>query len=73
VNVGGSVSRIQDRINVALDPASVEDVLLQRKQLQTNYSYFTHVGLNYTFGSIFNNVVNPRIGGSSGGGMIIIG
>jgi hypothetical protein len=29
-------------------------------------------GLNYTFGSIFTNVVNPRFGTISGGGMSII-
>ena len=70
INMGGSFSRIQDRISVPLESATVEDVLLRRKQLQTDYSFFTHFGLSYTFGSIFNNVVNPRLGGSSGG-MII--
>jgi hypothetical protein len=26
------------------------------------------VGFNYSFGSIFNNIVNPRFGGGGGGG-----
>jgi len=33
--------------------------------------YFTRFGLTYTFGSIYNNVVNPRFGsmrGRGGGG-----
>jgi hypothetical protein len=72
INMGGDISRIQDRISVPLEDATVEDVLLRRKQLQTDYTYFLHFGVNYTFGSIFNNIVNPRIG-SGGGGMIIIG
>jgi len=72
VNLGGSVSRIQDRISVPLESATVEDVLLRRKQLQTDYNYFLSFGVNYTFGSIFNNIVNPRIGGGGGGGMIIM-
>ncbi|MFO8174198.1 MAG: hypothetical protein R6T96_07935 [Longimicrobiales bacterium] len=69
-SVHGSVERIQDRISVPLRSASVEDILLQRRQLQTDYSYYTYFSLNYTFGSVFNNVVNPRFGGGSGG-MII--
>lgn len=72
VNVGGSVSRIQDLISVPAGEASPEDVLLRRKQLQTDYSYFTVLGLSYTFGSIFNNVVNPRIRETGGGGMVIM-
>jgi hypothetical protein len=37
-----------------------EEVLLRLQQLATGYSYFMHFGVNYRFGSIFNNVVNPR-------------
>lgn len=66
-SIHGSVERIQDRISVPLATASVEDVLLRRRQLQTDYSYYTFLSFNYTFGSVFNNVVNPRFGGGSGG------
>jgi hypothetical protein len=38
--------------------------------LQTGFRYFGSFGLTYTFGSPFNNVVNPRFGGGGGGGMI---
>lgn len=72
LNVGGSVSRIHDRLSVPARTASVEDVLLRRKQLQTDYQFFTHFGLNYTFGSIYNNVVNPRIGRAGGGRQIVM-
>jgi hypothetical protein len=41
----------------------------RRQQLATRYSYFTSFGLTYTFGSIYNNVVNPRFGNNGGGGM----
>jgi hypothetical protein len=43
-------------------------VLLRQKQLETNYSYYAFMSLNCTFGSILNNVVNPRFGGGGGGG-----
>jgi hypothetical protein len=46
-------------------------VLTQQRALQTSYQYNAFVGLSYTFGSIFNSVVNPRLdnlGGGGGGG-----
>jgi hypothetical protein len=36
------------------------DVLLRRRALLTGYEYNAFFGFRYTFGSIFNNVVNPR-------------
>jgi hypothetical protein len=48
-----------------------EDVLLQLRQLRTSYEYWGGFGLSYTFGSVYNNVVNPRFGGG-GGNMIIM-
>ena len=67
----GNFQRVQDRISVPLESATIEDVLLRRKQLQTDYSFYTYFSLSYTFGSIFHNVVNPRLGGG-GGGMVIM-
>jgi hypothetical protein len=52
---------IHDQVSLRKGDASVEDVLLQRHELSTNYSFETSFGLTYTFGSIYNNVVNPRI------------
>lgn len=40
--------------------ASLEDILLERTRLATSYRGSANVGLSYTFGSIFTNVVNPR-------------
>jgi len=47
--------------------ATPQEVLLRRRQLATSYSYQGFVGLRYTFGSKFANVVNPRFGGGGGG------
>jgi hypothetical protein len=52
--------------------ASTQEVLLRRKELATQYRYFTFFGFTYTFGSIYNNVVNPRFGNNGGGGMTIM-
>ena len=39
---------------------SDEEILLQLQDLATDSRYSFSFGLSYTFGSIFNNVVNPR-------------
>jgi hypothetical protein len=59
-NIYGSISLIHDQISLPRGGASLDDVLLNRKALETTYSYYTSIGLTYTFGSIYNNVVNPR-------------
>ncbi|MDZ7341730.1 MAG: hypothetical protein ONB27_10280 [candidate division KSB1 bacterium] len=50
--------------------ATLEEVLLRQRQLETSYNYWTSIGLSYTFGSIYNNIVNPRFGGSGSGRII---
>ncbi len=72
INLGGSFSFIHNQISLVKGGASSEEILLRRKELETNYNYFIHFGFSYTFGSIYNNVVNPRFGGGGGGSVIII-
>lgn len=67
INSFGSVSLLHDQLYLPRTGVTEEEVLLRRRQLETSYRYFAGFGLSYTFGSIFNNVVNPRFGGSSGG------
>jgi hypothetical protein len=62
VSFNGSYSRIHDQISLPLTAASEEEILLGRKMLATSFSYGLSVGVNYTFGSIYTNVVNPRFG-----------
>ena len=61
-NVGGYYELIHDQLSLVKGGASSDEILLRRKELETSYSFFTHFGLTYTFGSIYNNVVNPRFG-----------
>jgi len=68
----GSGARIRDQLSLPKGEASLQDVLLRLTQLETSYSYFFSVGLSFTFGSIFTNVVNPRFGSSGSGGISII-
>lgn len=60
LNFGGGYSRIHDQLNLKRGEQESQEVLLQLRQLRTGYSYYGNVGLSYTFGSIFQNVVNPR-------------
>jgi hypothetical protein len=61
LNVGGSYQRINDQLGLPRRDASIEDILLQRRRLATAYRGAANVGLSYTFGSLFSNVVNPRL------------
>ena len=60
--VWGGYSQIYDQLSLPKRGATYEEILLRRKELATNYSYHLSVGLSYTFGSIYSNVVNPRFG-----------
>ena len=59
-------SRVRDQLYLAKGGATEQEVLVRQRQLATSYSYFAGFGLSYTFGSIFNNIVNPRFDGPSG-------
>lgn len=68
-NLRGSVAKINDQINLSGEGATDQESLLDLKEQATSYRINGGVGFTYTFGSIFNNVVNPRFGnGRSGGG-----
>jgi len=62
LNLYGYLQLIHDQIGLPKAGATPEEILTQQKQLATQYSYYGSAGLTYTFGSIYNNVVNPRFG-----------
>ncbi|MBC8088796.1 MAG: hypothetical protein H7Z40_16140, partial [Phycisphaerae bacterium] len=62
LNFRGSASRVRDQIYIAAAAQSERDILTQRQQLQTNFRYNMNVGMGYTFGSIYNTIVNQRFG-----------
>jgi len=66
LNVFGSFARIKDQFGLPAEGLSDEEILLQRRALETDYRYSTNFSLSYRFGSKFANVVNPRMGGGSG-------
>lgn len=51
---------IHDQLYLPKGDASLEDVLLKRRKQATTYEVRGEVGLRFTFGSIYNNVINER-------------
>ncbi len=62
VNFRTSASIIHDQINLRLEGATTDEILTQQYALKSGYKYSFSVGLTYSFGSIYNNVVNTRFG-----------
>lgn len=58
----GSYEEIRDQLNLPIGDYTIDEVLLTRKELQTDYEYSISVGIRFTFGSVYSNVVNPRFG-----------
>lgn len=58
----GQAFMTHDLLSPAKGATSYEDILLRRKQLNSQYSYYFAFGLRYSFGSIYSNIVNPRFG-----------
>ncbi|MCC7055052.1 MAG: hypothetical protein IT355_17395 [Gemmatimonadaceae bacterium] len=61
LNLGGGASLIRDQIFLAAEGQTPEQILTQQRALASNYNVFVFTGLSYSFGSIYNNVVNPRL------------
>jgi hypothetical protein len=62
LGVHGGFSAIHDQLSLPKKGASLQEILLRRKELATDFSYWGSIGFSYTFGSIYSNVVNPRFG-----------
>jgi hypothetical protein len=60
VFAGVFYSITKDRINIPKGDLSVEEILLQNKLRDSNFSLYMFFGFNYRFGSASNNVVNTR-------------
>ncbi len=60
LNLHGSYARVRDQLALPATGATPEEILTEQRALASSYNYFASVGLTYSFGSIFNPVVNPR-------------
>jgi len=62
LSVNAGLTYTNNQINLAKGELSEAERLLRLKQQATNFYLNGGVSLSYTFGSIYNNVVNPRFG-----------
>lgn len=56
----GNASLINDQLSLPQGNATTEEILTRQQELATKYSYYSRIGISYTFGSMYNNVVNTR-------------
>jgi hypothetical protein len=62
IDISGSASRVNDQLSLPKAGVSDFDILTRRRMTETKFSYYGYFGFTYTFGSIYNNAVNPRFG-----------
>jgi len=63
LDIRGNVARIKDQLYIPREDLTDEEILLELRELGTDFEYELDVGFSYSFGSPFNNVVNPRLRG----------
>lgn len=62
LDLSGYVALIHDQLSLPKRDLTPEEILLQIKQLDSQYYYNFSIGLEYSFGSLYSNIVNPRFG-----------
>jgi hypothetical protein len=62
IRIWGSAARINDQLSLVKGEATEAEILLRLQELQTSFNVEGEIGITYTFGSIYNNIVNPRFG-----------
>ncbi|MCK7537698.1 MAG: hypothetical protein MZV63_45470 [Marinilabiliales bacterium] len=67
LSVNGGGGYINDQLALRNEGLTEAERLLRLKEQATSYNLQGGISLTYTFGSIYNNVVNPRFGNGGGG------
>lgn len=60
LNIGAYGQKVNDQLFLPRGDATDEEVLTRQRALATAYRYGVGIGLSFTFGSIYNTIVNPR-------------
>ncbi|MFM8909355.1 MAG: hypothetical protein ACKOH8_02045 [Gemmatimonadota bacterium] len=61
IELRGEAAKVNDQLFLARGSASDDEVLTRQRALATAYRLNGGVGLSFTFGSIYNSIVNPRL------------
>jgi len=65
IRLNGGIAHINDQLNLKKGGISEAERLLRLRELATKYRIEGGIELTYTFGSIYNNIVNPRFNSSN--------
>jgi hypothetical protein len=65
LNLFGNYTVLHDQLYLPKGNLTREEVLLRQGQAATTYTAFLYLGISYTFGSVLNNIVNPRFSSPS--------
>ncbi len=60
LRIGAFGQKVNDQLYLPRGDATDEEVLTRQRALATAYRYGANIGLSFTFGSIYNTIVNPR-------------
>ncbi|MDR9365111.1 MAG: hypothetical protein RI575_07220 [Balneolaceae bacterium] len=60
LRISSGLEMIQDQLTLRAGDTSIEDILLRRRELATDFEFSGSVAVTYTFGSDFANIVNTR-------------
>jgi hypothetical protein len=61
-DISGTASLVHDQLGLKKEGyMTPEQVILRQNQMETSYEYYTSIGISYSFGSKYNNIVNPRM------------
>ncbi len=61
LELSASAAKVQDQLYLPRGDVSDDEVLTRQRALATAFRLRGSVGLSFTFGSIFNTIVNPRL------------
>ena len=61
LEIRGDAAKVHDQLYLPRGEASDDEVLTRQRSLATAFRYGGAVGLSFTFGSIYNTIVNPRL------------
>lgn len=62
LRIEGDIAHLNDQLNLRKGEISDAERLLKLTEMATRYQFEGGIEISYTFGSIYNNVVNPRFG-----------
>ncbi len=61
-DIDAEFARIRDQFYLSAAGIDPDDILLERRERETDFRYELRLGLSYRFGSKVANIVNPRMG-----------